>query len=255
MTSDVQTASNASTNGFEPNVKVINDAPIPMQKNQQKYTQPNQDYEINLEKVIAVTDNFTNASVPSQHQLSTSLMPPSPQNQNPSLNSSFNEDPGKLKQTGRRSGRFRKSTTGSNISYTGGQPQYSSPDSAENSHNQSTIMNSLIVDSLSRPTTPHVPRESVSTPINPSSDYRLKKSSSISRTESYRRARGTSGEDDQRGSGRRPQSQLPLPGPPTSNLRRGNSEDSLRAAMNNERAGPMPRSKSRQEKKGDCSIM
>ena len=92
-----------------------------------------------------------------------------------------------------------------------------------------------------------------SSPDSQPSDQR-KKSSTISRTESYRRARGT--EDDRPKVVKRNDTYNSLPHQQGTILKRGNSEDSLRNALDREQqSGQMPRSKSRQEKKGECSVM
>ena len=167
-----------------------------------------------------------------------------------SLNSSFSEDPIKLRQTGRQSGRFRKSSSGL------AEPQRVSvqrPKSSLSPSGTGAMMNSLIVDSMTRPTTPHHPPQTGSIPDGQPSDQR-KKSSTISRTESYRRARGT--EDDRPRIVKRNDTYNSFTHQQGTNLKRGNSEDSLRNALDREqRSGQMPRSKSRQEKKGECSVM
>ena len=163
---------------------------------------------------------------------------------------SFSEDPIKLRQTGRQSGRFRKSSSGL------AEPQRVSvqrPKSSLSPSGTGAMMNSLIVDSMTRPTTPHHPPQTGSIPDGQPSDQR-KKSSTISRTESYRRARGT--EDDRPKIVKQNDTYNSLTHQQGTNLRRGNSEDSLRNALDREqRSGQMPRSKSRQEKKGECSVM
>ena len=175
--------------------------------------------------------------------------PPS-QAQVSSLNSSFSEDPVKLRQTGRQSGRFRKSSSGL------AEPQrvcVQRPKSSLSPYGTGAMMNSLIVDSMIRPTTPHHPPQTGSIPDGQPSDQR-KKSSTIGRTESYRRARGT--EDDRPKIVKQNDTYNSLTHQQGTNLRRGNSEDSLRNALDREqRSGQMPRSKSRQEKKGECSVM
>ena len=185
----------------------------------------------------------------SQSPLTETPRPPS-QAQVSSLNSSFSEDPVKLRQTGRQSGRFRKSSSGL------AEPQRVSvqrPKSSLSPSGTGTMMNSLIVDSMTRPTTPHHPSQTGSSPDSQPSDQR-KKSSTISRTESYRRARGT--EDDRPKIVKRNDTYTSLPHQQGTNLRRGNSEDSLRNALDrDQQSGQMPRSKSRQEKKGECNVM
>ena len=174
----------------------------------------------------------------------------------PSLNSSFAEEPSR-RQTGRQSGRFRKRTSSSVDQHRLSTTQQHGV-SPQQQQQQSAVMDMLIVDSLSRPTTPHNSSfiQNTTTPVNNGSSERVKKSSSISRTDSYRRARNSGGEDDHRGRViRNYQQSLPRPNHQINNLRRGNSEDSLMNAMKNEASSPMPRSKSRQEKKGECSVM
>ena len=177
---------------------------------------------------------------------------PLSQTQVPSLNSSFSEDTVKLRQTGRQSGRFRKSSSGL------AEPQRVSVQRPKSSLSPSpsgtgAMLNSLIVDHMSRPTTPHHPSQTGSSPDSQPSDQR-KKSSTISRTESYRRARGT--EDDRPKIVKRNDTYNSLPHQQATTLKRGNSEDSLRNALDREQqSGHMPRSKSRQEKKGECSVM
>ena len=177
--------------------------------------------------------------------------PPS-QAQVPSLNSSFSEDTVKLRQTGRQSGRFRKSSSGLS------EPQRVSVQRPKSTLSPSpsgtgAMLNSMIVDHMTRPTTPHHPSQTGSRPDSQPSDQR-KKSSTISRTESYRRARGT--EDDRPKDVKRNDTYNSLPHQQGTILKRGNSEDSLRNALDREQqSGHMPRSKSRQEKKGECSVM
>ena len=179
-----------------------------------------------------------------------------------SLNSSFSEDQVKLRQTGRQSGRFRKSSPGTGLYGGGGggggpqqRPTSSLSQSPVVNPQSAMMMDNLIIDSMSRPTTPHHPNhvpQQLVTPTNPVPDGR-RKVSSISRTESYRKARGT--EDERPKVVRKSSTYNSLPRQQGRNLRRGNSEDSLRNALNNEQQTSMPRSKSRQEKKGDCSVM
>ena len=170
-------------------------------------------------------------------------------NQDASLNSSFTEDPVKLRQTGRQSGRFRKSSSGL------AESQRISVQRPKTSLSPSTgkIMDSLMVDSMTRPTTPHHHSQTGSSPEVQTLDQR-KKSSTISRTESYRRARGT--EDDKPEVVKKNDNYKSIPQQQGKGLRRGNSEDSLRNALTREEQfHSIPRSKSRQEKKGECSIM
>ena len=172
----------------------------------------------------------------------TALSPPAGTQQ--SLNSSLSEEPVKLRQTGRQSGRFRKSSTMTSLADNQRQtPQRhnSSLSQSQTNKAQSAFMNSLLVESISRPTTP-------------AANYAepKKKVSSLSRTDSYRRARGT--EVERPAVERRNETFNSLPRSQTRGLRRGNSEESLRNALDNEERS-LPRSKSRQEKKGECSVM
>ena len=175
-----------------------------------------------------------------------------------SLNSSFSEDQGKFRQTGRQSGRFRKNSPGTTLH--GGQqlqrPTSSLSQSPAANPGQTVMMDNLIIDSMSRPTTPHHPNQYLQqtvTPNNPHAPDNRRKVSSISRTESYRKARGT--EEERPKVVKKSSTYNSLPRQQGRNLRRGNSEDSLRNALDNEQQAAMPRSKSRQEKKGDCSVM
>ena len=161
-----------------------------------------------------------------------------------SENSSFSEEPVKLRQTGRQSGRFRKSSTMSSLSDKQ-RPTSQRPNSSFSQQTnvaQTAFMDSLIVESISRPTTPGV---------TPTTTEPRKKVSSISRTESYRRARGT---EEERPRVKRNETFNSLPRSQARGMRRGNSEESLRNAMDSEQR-TLPRSKSRQEKKGECSVM
>ena len=196
----------------------------------------------------------------SRHDLSTSLYPshmeepprqslhiPSAGQPMASHNSSFSEEqqggPVKLRQTGRQSGRFRKSSTTPNLADRRQNSSFShtQTDTAQSPQSaQSAFMNSLIVESISRPTTPA-----------PHNTETKKKVSSISRTDSYRRARGT--EEERPRVNRKNDTFNSLPRSQARGLRRGNSEESLRNAIDNEQS--LPRSKSRQEKKGECSVM
>ena len=178
--------------------------------------------------------------------------PPSRQNPGPSLNSSFSEDQAKLRQTGRQSGRFRKSASAAPLVPGPGQHRLSVPGRPPSSTPPApapatSMMDTLIIDSLGRPTTPH------QDPRPP------KKTSSVSRTESYRRARGAEADPEQRQPRvvRRNETYNSLPRQNSGRLQRRNSEDSLRNAMNNDQTpvSSMPRSKSRQEKKGECNVM
>ena len=155
----------------------------------------------------------------------------------------------KLRQTGRQSGRFRKSSTMSSLSdkQRQGSQRPNSSFSQQTNVAQTAFMDSLIVESISRPTTP-------GPALTPSTSEPRKKVSSISRTESYRRARGT---EEERPRVKRNETFNSLPRSGSSQargLRRGNSEESLRNALDSEQR-TLPRSKSRQEKKGECSVM
>ena len=178
--------------------------------------------------------------------------PPSRQNPGPSLNSSFSEEQAKLRQTGRQSGRFRKSASAAPLVPGPGQHRLSVPGRPPSSTPPApapatSMMDTLIIDSLARPTTPH------QDPRPP------KKTSSVSRTESYRRARGAEADPEQRQPRvvRRNETYNSLPRQNSGRLQRRNSEDSLRNAMNSDQTpvSSMPRSKSRQEKKGECNVM
>merc|ERR1712062_740691 len=143
-----------------------------------------------------------------------------------------------------QSGRFRKSSTMSSLSdkQRPGSQRPNSSFSQQTNVAQTAFMDSLIVESISRPTTPG---------LTPSTAEPRKKNSSISRTESYRRARGP---EEERPRVKRNETFNSLPNSQGRGLRRGNSEESLRNALDSEQRN-LPRSKSRQEKKGECSVM
>ena len=159
--------------------------------------------------------------------------------------------PGKIRQTGRQSGRFRKSSTLSNIggiqtSSSNLQRQTSFSSQATTNDAQSMFMDSIIADPQSRPITPHNPETK-------------KKVSSVSRTESYRRARGH--DDDRPRIVKRNDTynSLPRSKKQVRQLRAANSEDSLRNAIDREENTVTPhREKPRQGRKGkdgECSVM
>eukprot|EP00090_Calanus_glacialis_P027954 TRINITY_DN4457_c0_g1_i1.p1 TRINITY_DN4457_c0_g1~~TRINITY_DN4457_c0_g1_i1.p1 ORF type:complete len:1674 (-),score=340.16 TRINITY_DN4457_c0_g1_i1:2371-7392(-) len=159
--------------------------------------------------------------------------------------------PGKMRQTGRQSGRFRKSSTISNISgiqttSSNLQRQTSFSSQAATNDAQSMFMDSITADPQSRPITPHNPEP-------------RKKPSSVSRTESYRKARGQ--DDDRPRIIKRNDTynSLPRSKKQVRQLRAANSEDSLRNAINREEnSSPAPREKSRQGRRGkdgECSVM
>ena len=152
----------------------------------------------------------------------------------------------RLRQTGRQSGRFRKSSTMSSLADKQ-RPASQRPNSSFSQQTnvaQTAFMDSLIVESISRPTTPGL------TPTT--AEPRKSHNSSISRTESYRRARG--GTEEERPRVKRNETFNSLPRSQARGMRRGNSEESLRNALDSEQR-TLPRSKSRQEKKGECSVM
>jgi len=158
---------------------------------------------------------------------------------------------GKTRQTGRQSGRFRKSSTLSNISgvqttSSNLQRQTSFSSQATTNEAQSMFMDSIIADPQSRPITPHNPEPK-------------KKVSSVSRTESYRRARGHEDERPRIVKRNDNYSSLPRSKKQVRNLRAANSEDSLRNAVNREEnRSPSYRDKPRHGRKGkdgDCSLM
>jgi hypothetical protein len=166
-----------------------------------------------------------------------------------SLNDS--ENAGKIRQTGRQSGRFRKSSTLSNISgaqttSSNLQRQTSFSSQAATNDAQSMFMDSLIADPQSRPVTPHNPQP-------------RKKPASVSRTESYRKARGQEDERPRVIKRNDTYNSLPRSKKQVRQLRAANSEDSLRNAIDREEsASPSRREKSRQGKRGkegECSVM
>eukprot|EP00092_Neocalanus_flemingeri_P012677 GFUD01013661.1.p1 GENE.GFUD01013661.1~~GFUD01013661.1.p1 ORF type:complete len:1234 (+),score=333.98 GFUD01013661.1:335-3703(+) len=196
----------------------------------------------------------TNEEVLRSSRLNTS----SPVQQNPEGGSNMLNDsgtPGKLRQTGRQSGRFRKSSTMSNIS--GGmqttssnlQRQTSFSSQATTNDAQSMFMDSIIADPQSRPITPH-------TPHNPEP---RKKASSVSRTESYRRARGQDDDRPRMAKRNDTYNSLPRSKKQVRQIRAANSEDSLRNAIDREgNSSPPHREKSRPGRKGkdgECSVM
>jgi len=161
------------------------------------------------------------------------------------------DTPGRIRQTGRQSGRFRKSSTLSSISgaqttSSNLQRQTSFSSQAATNDAQSMFMDSIIADPQSRPITPH-------------NQEPRKKPSSVSRTESYRKARGQ--EDDRPRMIKRNDTynSLPRSKKQVKQLRAANSEDSLRNAIDREENGMPPRrEKSRQGKRGkdgECSVM
>ena len=162
-------------------------------------------------------------------------------------NMNDSETSGKIRQTGRQSGRFRKSSTLSNISgaqttSSNLQRQTSFSSQAATNDAQSMFMDSIIAD-----------------PRTPQNQEPRKKQSSVSRTESYRKARGQ--EDDRPRIIKRNDTynSLPRSKKQVKQMRAANSEDSLRNAIDREESGAPPRrEKSRQGKRGkegECSVM
>jgi len=186
---------------------------------------------------------------------SSRLSSSSPAQQTPDVGQNALNDsgtPGKMRQTGRQSGRFRKSSTMSNISgiqtnSSNLQRQTSFSSQAATNDAQSMFMDSIIADPQSRPITPHNPEP-------------RKKVSSISRTESYRKARGQVDDTPRMAKRNDTYNSLPRSKKQVRQLRPSNSEDSLRNAINREEnVSPPQRQKSgrqgRKGKDGECSVM
>ena len=110
----------------------------------------------------------------------------------------------------------------------------------------SMFMDSIIADPQSRPVTPHNPEP-------------RKKPLSVSRTESYRRARGQDDDKPRVVKRNDTHNSLPRSKKQVRQLRTANSEDSLRNAIDREEnRSPSRREKTRQGRKGregECSVM